>query len=226
MLMKKILLLLLMPIFLSCEIQYDGNTKLVIKGSVVNENNLPLANKEVNLYVSRESSSFPFVFYVPSETNYIGKTTTDANGKYVIVIPQPENFTEIVVETNDENNQLNGKQFRNINLSNFTNYQIELPNSKLYLKSTLTNLNVTLNNVNTNIELLKLEYIGNIPNEIEYINPLENNYSNLVTNLTVIKNQTVTVKYTVFNYINQTTSTLQQDISIDNSNQVNYTLNY
>ncbi len=224
--MKKILLLVLMPLILSCEIQYDGNTKLVIKGSVVNENNVPLANKEVNLYVSRESISIPFVFYVSSENNYIGKTTTDAYGKYVMVIPQPKNFTEIVVETNDENNQLNGKQFRNINFSNFTNYQIELPITKLYLKSTLTSLNVTLNNVNPNIELLKLEYIGNIPNEIEFINPLENDYPNFATYLNVVKNQTITIKYTVFNNLNQTTSTLQQDISIDNSNQVNYTLNY
>jgi hypothetical protein len=224
--MKKILLLVLMPLILSCEIQYDGNTKLVIKGSVVNENNVPLANKEVNLYVSRESISIPFVFYVPSENNYIGKTTTDDYGKYVMVIPKPKNFTEIVVETNDENNQLNGKQFRNMNFSNFTNYQIELPITKLYLKSTLTSLNVTLNNVNPNIELLKLEYIGIIPNEIEFINPLENDYQNFATYLNVVKNQTITIKYTVFNNLNQTTSTLQQDISIDNSNQVNYTLNY
>lgn len=224
--MKKLLIILFIPLLFGCDIQYEGETKLVIKGTVVDENNIPITNKEVNLYVSRESSSIPFILYIPSETNYIGKTTTDAQGKYVMVIPQPKNFTEIVVETNDEINPLNGKQFRNINLSNFTNYQMELPITKLYLKSTLTNLNVTLNNVNPFIELLKLEYIGAIPNEIVYINPLENDYPNFVTFLNVVKNQNVTVKYTVFNHLNQTTSTLQQDISIDNSNQVNYTLNY
>ena len=49
--------------------------------------------------------------------------------------------------------------------------------------------------MNSKIELLKLRYIGNIPNEIEYINPLENDYPNFETYLTIVKNQTVTIKY-------------------------------
>ena len=224
--MKKIILLVLIPFLFGCEIQYDGNTKLIVKGSVIDANNNPIANKDVNLYVLKESFSIPFIFYIPSENNYIGKSTTDRNGNYTMVIPKPENFSEIIVETNDENNQLSGKQFKNINFSNFTNYQIELPNTKLYLKSTLANLNVILNNVNSNTELVKLEYVGNIPNEIEFINPLENSNSNLITNLNVEKNQTVVLKFTVFNNLNQTNSTIEQNIVIDNSDEVSYNLNY
>jgi hypothetical protein len=225
--MKKILLLLFIPLVLGCEIEYDGNTKIVVKGTIVDENNNPIPNKEVNLYVSRDAAAIvPFIFYVPSETNFIGKTTTDNFGKYVMIIPQPKNFSEIIVETNNDDNLLNRKQFRNINLSSFTNYLIELPITKLYLKSSLTTLNVTVNNVDPNIELLKLEYIGNIPNEIELINPYDHINLNFITYLNVLKNQTITLKYTVFNYLNQTTSILQQEITIDNSNQVNYTLNY
>jgi len=224
--MKKKVLLLLIPLFFGCEIQYDGNTKLVVKGSVVDVNNNPVTNKDINLYVSRESGAIPFLFYFPEESNYIGKTTTDSNGNYVMVIPQPQNFTEIIIETNDTNNQLNGKQFRNINLSNFTDYQIALPTTKLYLKSSLSNLTVNLNQTNSSIELQKLEYIGNIPNEIEFINPLENNSLDIIQNLNVEKNQTIVLKYTVFDHLNQTTSTLQQNIIIDNSDTLNYTLNY
>lgn len=224
--MKKKVLLLLIPLFFGCEIQYDGNTKLVVKGSVVDVNNNPVTNKDINLYVSRESGAIPFLFYFPGESNFIGKTTTDSNGNYVMVIPQPQNFTEIIIETNDTNNQLNGKQFRNINLSNFTDYQIALPTTKLYLKSSLSNLTVNLNQTNSSIELQKLEYIGNIPNEIEFINPLENNSLDIIQNLNVEKNQTIVLKYTVFDHLNQTTSTLQQNIIIDNSDTLNYTLNY
>lgn len=224
--MKKLFLLLLVPLLFGCDIQYDGNTKLVVKGSVVDKNNNPITNKAIKLYVSRNGGQIPFLFYIPSETNYIGKATTDSNGSYVMVIPQPTNFSEIIIETNEDSNQLNGKQFRNINLSNFTNFQYVAPISKLYSKSDLANLTVTLNNINTTTELLKLEYIGNIPNEIELINPLEEDYPNFIQNLKVEKNQTVILKYKTINYLTNTTSTNQVNITIDNSNTVNYTLNY
>ena len=224
--MKKLFLLLLVPLLFGCDIQYDGNTKLVVKGSVVDENNNPITNKVVNLYVSRTAFTFPFILYIPSETNYIGKATTDSNGNYVMVIPQPSNFSEIIVETNDESNQLNGKQFRNINLSNFTNFQFTAPTSKLYLKSNLANLTVNLNNINSSTELLKLEYIGNIPNEIELINPLVEDYPNFIQNINVAKNQTVILQYKTINHLTNVTATNQVNITIDNSNTVNYTLNY
>lgn len=224
--MKKLFFLLLVPLLFGCEIQYDGNTKLVIKGSVVDRYNNPIINKSVNLYVSREGGQIPFLFYIPSETNYIGKATTDSNGNYIMVIPQPSNFSEIIVETNDESNQLNGKQFRNINISNFANFQYTAPTSKLYLKSDLANLSVNLNNINSTTELLKLEYIGNIPNEIEFINPLADDYPNLIQNLNVEKNQTVILQYKIIDHLTNTTTTNQVNITIDNSNAVNYTLNY
>ena len=224
--MKKLFLLLLVPLLFGCEIQYDGNTKLVIKGSVVDRNNNPIINKAVNLYVSRNKVSIPFIFYIPSETNYIGKATTDSAGNYVMIIPQPSNFSEIIVEINDDNNLYNSKQFRNINLSNFVNYQLDVPNTKLFLKSSLERLTVTLNNVNTYNELLNLEYIGNIPNEIQYVNPLENDYPYINNYLNVEKNQTVILQYKVINHLTNTTTNQQENIIIDNSNTVNYTLNY
>ena len=102
-------------IFSSCGIEYDGETKIVIKGKVVDSDNNPIINKEVNLFVIRESSGFPFIFYSPSEENNIGKATTNSKGEYIMVIPQPKNnFTEIIVETNSSNNSLNPKQYRNI----------------------------------------------------------------------------------------------------------------
>lgn len=224
--MKKIFLLLLVPILFGCEIQYDGNTKLVVKGSVVDENNNPITNKAVNLYVSRTAFMFPFLVYIPSETNYIGKTTTDSNGNYVMVFPEPSNFSEIIVETNDEKNLLNNKQFRNINLSNFKNFEFDAPISKLYSKTNLTSLTVNLNNVNPANELLKIDYFGNIPNEIELINPLTENSPYSIQNFYVEKNQTVISQYKTIDHSTNITSTHQTNIIIDNSNTVNYTINY
>lgn len=224
--MKKIIILLVF-ILSSCGIEYAGGTKIVIKGKVVDSDNNPIENKEINLFVSRESYGFPFLFYVPSEENNIGKAITNSMGEYSIVIPKPSNnFTEIIVETNSDLNNLNRKQFRNIQNSNFINFELILPTSVLYKNSDLATLNVNPNNVNPSNELRKIEFIGVLPNELVYFNPIENELDFIDFNRLVKKNQTIILRYTVFNYITNTTIIQDENIVINNSNQINYTLNY
>jgi hypothetical protein len=224
--MKKIIILLVF-ILSSCGIEYAGGTKIVIKGKVVDSDNNPIENKEINLFVSRESYGFPFLFYVPSEENNIGKAITNSMGEYTIVIPKPSNnFSEIIVETNSNSNNLNRKQFRNIQNSNFINFELVLPTSVLYKNSDLATLNVNPNNVNPSNELRKIEFIGVLPNEFVYFNPIENQLDFIDFNRLVKKNQTIILRYTVFNYITNTTIIQDENIVINNSNQINYTLNY
>ena len=224
--MKKIIILLVF-ILSSCGIEYDGGTKIVIKGKVVDSDNNPIENKEINLFVSLESYGFPFLFYVPSEENNIGKAITNSMGEYTIVIPKPSNnFSEIIVETNSDSNNLNRKQFRNIQNSNFINFELVLPTSVLYKNSDLATLNVNPNNVNPSNELRKVEFIGVLPNELVYFNPIENQLDYIDFNRLVKKNQTIILRYTVFNYTTNTTMIQDENIVINNSNQINYTLNY
>jgi hypothetical protein len=224
--MKKIVILLVF-ILSSCGIEYAGGTKIVIKGKVVDSDNNPIENKEINLFVTRESYGFPFLFYVPSEENNIGKAITNSMGEYTIVIPKPSNnFSEIIVETNSDSNNLNRKQFRNIQNSNFINFELVLPTSVLYKNSDLATLNVNPNNVNPSNELRKVEFIGVLPNEFVYFNPIENELDFIDFNRLVKKNQTIILRYTVFNYITNTTIIQDENIVINNSNQINYTLNY
>ena len=224
--MKKIVILLVF-ILSSCGIEYAGGTKIVIKGKVVDSDNNPIENKEINLFVSRESYGFPFLFYVPSEENNIGKAITNSMGEYTIVIPKPSNnFSEIIVETNSDLNNLNRKQFRNIQNSNFINFELVLPTSVLYKNSDLATLNVNPNNVNPSNELRKVEFIGVLPNEFVYFNPIENEQDYIDFNRLVKKNQTIILRYTVFNYITNTSIIQDENIVINNSNQINYTLNY
>ena len=224
--MKKIVILLVF-ILSSCGIEYAGGTKIVIKGKVVDSDNNPIENKEINLFVSRESYGFPFLFYVPSEENNIGKAITNSMGEYTIVIPKPSNnFSEIIVETNSDSNNLNRKQFRNIQNSNFINFELVLPTSVLYKNSDLATLNVNPNNVNPSNELRKVEFIGVLPNEFVYFNPIENELDFIDFNRLVKKNQTIILRYSVFNYITNTTIIQDENIVINNSNQINYTLNY
>lgn len=224
--MKKIIIVFVL-ILSSCGIEYDGETKIVVKGKVVDENNNPIINKEVNLYVSRYEAAIPFVFYLPYEQNNIGKAVTNNNGEYTMVIPKPaNNYSEIIVETNSTDNNLNQKQFRNIQVENFINYELNLPTSILYNKLDLATLNIIPNNVNPNNELKKIELIGFVPNEIEYLNfPESYSFTSQLERL-VKKNQTVILKYTVLNLTTNTTSIIDENIVIDNSNQIDYTLNY
>jgi hypothetical protein len=224
--MKKIVILLVF-VLSSCGIEYAGGTKIVIKGKVVDSDNNPIENKEINLFVSRESYGFPFLFYVPSEENNIGKAITNSMGEYTIVIPKPSNnFSEIIVETNSNSNNLNRKQFRNIQNSNFINFELVLPTSVLYKNTDLATLNVNPNNVNPSNELRKIEFIGVLPNEFVYFNPIENELDFIDFNRLVKKNQTIILRYTVFNYITNSTIIQDENIVINNSNQINYTLNY
>lgn len=221
--MKKIIIVFVL-ILSSCGIEYDGETKLVIKGKVVDSNNNPIINNEVNLYIL----SYGFEKqYTENEGHNIGKSITNSNGEYTIVIPKPtNNYSEIIVETNSNDNEFNQKRFRNIQISNFINYELNLPTTILYNKMDLTTLNIIPNNVNPNNELKNIELLGIIPNENEFINLLENNgfYNDFVR--LVKKNQTIILRYTVVNLTTNTTSTIDENIVIDNSNQIDYTLNY
>lgn len=223
--MKKFLIALFV-ILTSCGIEYNGGTKIVVKGKITTSDNLPIENQEVNLYVSKDDAYIPFLYYSPSETNYIGKTVTNKNGEYTIVIPEPYNFSEIIVETNSDSNNLNWKQFRNIQNSNFTNFELILPNSILFNKSDLAILSIEPNNVNPENELKKIELIGILPNEIEFINPLENEEYFFDFNRLVKKNQTIILRYTVFNYNTNATTIQDENVIIDGSNEINYTLNF
>lgn len=218
---------MIFPLLIGCEIEYDGETKLVVKGKLLNENNEAINNQEINLFVERSSSSIPFIFYLPSESNFIGKTKTNENGEYTMVIPKPtSNYSEIILTINDLENQYNKKQYRNIKIDNFINYEFNLGTTKLYQKTNLSYLNVTLNQITPYYQLQKIEYIGAFANEIEYVNPLEENYIYFETNVLVKKNQTVVIKYTVKNYSTNENLIFEQNVIIGNENETNYILNY
>jgi hypothetical protein len=227
--MKKLALLLLLCLF-SCTKEYDGQTKIVIKGKIVNSNNNPVTNKEVKFYgpiFNQES----VVIFTPEylATTVVGQAITNSNGEYVIVVPDPaNNYSDIIIETNADNNSLNKKQFRNIMRENFKNYELNLPVSVLYQKAELAQLSIMLNKVNTNNELKKIDFIGVLVSEVEDINVKESEVGFNLFDLERIvkKNQTIVLRYTVLDKVANTTSIAEQNIEIGNLDNVKYTLNY
>ena len=226
--MKKTLILSIALFFLSCEIEYDGETKLVVKGKVLLENNLPLSNHEVKLFVTRESSSIPFIFYVPSETNFVGKATTKENGDYTMVIPKPKsNYSEIIIEINS-NSPYNNRQIRNIDSDDFENFELNIETEKLYQRENLANLYVDLNQVNANFEFLKINYIGDYTNEIKYFKPLSDQYIDYFDNLSklVKKNQELVIQWEVRNSNTNVVSTFEELLIINEQESILFTINY
>jgi hypothetical protein len=220
--MKIILGLFILLTFLSCEIQYDGGTKLIVKGKIIDENNQPIANKDVKLIVSistLEQRVFPF------EENYIGRAISKKDGSFVIAIPRPINFGQIIVETNSDDNLLNQKQFVNIQMDNFENYELVLPETKLFKKTDLCTLNVELNQVDFNNRIISIDYIGEVCVGNVIFNVIDEEFWNF-DSVFVKKNQTIILKYRIENISTGAFSDFEKSIQINDVSSFRYILNY
>lgn len=203
---------------LSCDIKYDGDTRIQITGKIIDENNLPISNQDIKVFATQESTY--------GETNQIGVGKSDNNGVYSIYFPQAYNFDSYYIEINKEySNELSEITYLNIKNENFINYSLSIPNSKLFLKSNLADLNISYNQINTNNILQNVEFIGEICTSQIDLNAPSNSFQE-INYRKIKKNQTIELKYTLFNTTTQSTSVQSAFISVGNTNTVNYILNY
>jgi hypothetical protein len=225
--MKKILIILVL-IVSSCtsEIQYLGTEKVVIKGKLITENNVPIPNHKISVNIIKDAGSGWFAS--DYENNLIAFGNTDSNGNYTFVFPKPSNFDDIEITTNEEDMTYNSQKISQFNMDNFLNFQFDAPTMKIFEKQNLTNLKITLNQQSLNTELRKIEYIGQVAEENIFVNnaPEFQYYQNIQLDKLVKKNQTIIIRYTKVNYTTNTTTITDSNVIIDNSNLINYTLNY
>lgn len=225
--MKKIVILLVF-ILSSCtsEIQYLGTEKVVIKGKLITENNVPIPNHKISVNIIKDAGSGWFAS--DYENNLIAFGNTDSNGNYTFVFPKPSNFDDIEITTNEEDIIYNSQKISQFNMDNFTNFQFDAPTMKIFDKQNLTKLKITLNQQSSSTALKKIEYIGQVAEENIRINitPETEYYQNIQLVKMVKKNQTIILRYTKINYTTNTTTITEENVNIDNSNLVNYTLNY
>jgi hypothetical protein len=225
--MKKIVILLVL-ILSSCtnEIQYLGTEKVVIKGKLITENNVPIPNHKISVNIIKygDSSWFGSSY----ENNLIAFGNTDSNGNYTFVFPKPSNFDDIEITTNEEDIIYNSQKISQFNMDDFLNFQFDAPTMKIFEKQNLTKLKITLNPQSSNTALKKIEYIGQVAEENIRINitPETEYYNNIQLNKMVKKNQTLIVRYTKINYTTNVTTVTDENVIIDNSDQINYILNF
>ena len=206
----------------SCEIQYDGETKMVVTGKLIDLIGNSLPEKDIEITVEGGD-----LLLSPAD-DLISYGKSDQNGNFTYIFPAPKGDNRIYISINDINNQPNEFQSKTYIAAenNFENYKLDLNKITLYKKESITTLRLILNQTSTKKHLTDIKIEGKQPNSFVYLDPLPNNSDYLVDFYDVIKNQTVVLKYTVIDYSNTPTPTTNS-VSIPIANdEVTYTITY
>ena len=143
--MKKITLLIcILFLVTSCEIQYDGETKIVVTGKLIDENGNPISNKNIDITIYSDDP------YTPSDLISFGKS--NQNGNFTLIFPAPTIDYKFSISINNQINQTSEFQTKEIiaKRNNFENYKLDLDNIILYKKESITTLKLILNKTSTN----------------------------------------------------------------------------
>ncbi len=218
--MKQITLpICLLFLVTSCDIQYDGETKIVVTGKLIDENGNPISNKNIDITIYSDDP------YTPSDLISFGKS--NQNGNFTLFFPAPTIDYKFSISINNEINQTSEFQTKVIiaKRNNFENYKLDLDNIILYKNESITTLKLILNKTSTNKSVNDIKIEGKQPNSYIDLNPLQDNTNYFQPNYNVLKNQTIVVKYTIIDYSNN--SSTVQSISIPIANDaVIYTITY
>jgi len=221
--MKQIVVLIcILFLVTSCEIQYDGETKIAVTGKIIDENGNPLSGKDIQINVQGDGGLFS------ANSDLISLGESNLNGNFTLIFPTPQGEYNFSISIN--NLQKETSEFQNqeiiANKNNFENYKLDLKNITLTKKESITTLRLLLNKTSINKQLTSIQIEGKLFNDLIDLNPIGNNPNNLQTNYNVIKNQTIVLKYTIIDYSNAATPTINS-ISIPIANDaVNYTITY
>lgn len=224
--MKRITLIICILFSLtSCEIQYDGETKIAVTGKIIDQNGNPIPNKNVDITIYSED------MYTPSDLISFGKS--DQNGNFTLIFPAPKVDYKFSISINQKINQINQtSEFQSKEIiakkTNFENYKLDLNNITLYKNESITTLKLILNKTSTNKQLTDIKIEGKqTSNYIDLNpNPLQTSPIYMDTFYYVLKNQTIVLKYTIIDYSNSAIPT-QHSIPIPIVNDaVTYTITY
>ncbi|WP_395054503.1 hypothetical protein [Flavobacterium sp.] len=225
---KTTIYLLTLILFSGCVLQYDGETKLITKGRIVDENNQPIPNITVSIVNIIYSN--PGAIIIPpiaGDYNVISSNKTNFNGEFLMVSPASTNENENSILI-DQSNTFQAKMFDKILRKDFIDYTLDIGTVKLFKTLNIVDLNITLNLVNFQNRITRLKIIGNDASKVVSYNPFLNSENQFYTDYfvgQVAKNQTVLLEYDVLNLNSNLSVTLQQSIQINEDN-VNYTLDY
>lgn len=219
--MKKIALLFVLILTYSCGLNYDGETRLVFETRITDHDNNPIAGKYVQIQV------FENAVYDGSVDNVISDGFTDANGNIRLIFPSPPANARMTVHYSDDP-VFQQKHISNISIYDFRNYKLDLSSIQLYRMDEITTFDVSLNHTGNQTDLGPITIDAVHPDyNFDFSTQAAPTLENYFYDTKVIKNQNVTVHYTVIDY-NTTPSTITNysDIVPVGNNPVDYTITY
>ncbi len=208
---KKLALFLLFLIAISCGIQYDGETRLVLETAVKDRNGNALEN--VSVGVRFNDGNFGDI---------ISNGVTDKNGNLLLIFPAAvKDSINITISITADDLELQEKRYSNIIISDFENYKLTI-NPILYALDDIVNLNIVYHSISLNSSIQNVRVEGLHSGEEEYFHPpCYQGY--LPTNFRLIKNQNVVLKYEVFSSEGMTENAIP--LSVGNED-LSYTITY
>ncbi|GGG36057.1 hypothetical protein [Bizionia arctica] len=216
--MKKLSLIFILGLFYSCQIQYDVSTRFVFEGQVNDRDGNPIDNNAVEAWI-----------YNSNDSDLIGFTTTNADGNFTLIIPEPINENEFALKIKG-GSVYSQKEYVNIWQSDFINYKLNLGEVTLIKGDDISQLQITLNHVTAENSISFIEVTGIMADQIVWVNSFENDYPYYYNYDTyyrdVAKNQTLNLYYEVSNVITGQTESFSESIVVESDNVTPYTLNY
>lgn len=218
--MKKIFFLLLPLLFLSCgidELDYDGDTKIIFEGRIIDQNGNPLSNIRVSVYLTNYD-----------DHDYINYTHTDTNGYYRMGFNQPIDADYVALLINQkqqyeeqDNPSYSVTTIHNINLDGRHGYKISFGDTSIFTLFDYTTLVLSYNENNwktSKVNLKGLIHNNFIDYDLPYLGVMDYHYNEFL----VAKNQVIKLKRQIENQ-NGTYSITEENIIIG-ENPVTYQL--
>ncbi|RZJ74545.1 MAG: hypothetical protein EOO45_08275 [Flavobacterium sp.] len=198
---KLLYLILLFPLLTGCEndLTYDGRTKIIYEGKLVDQEGNPLANIPVSIYVTKRG----YFYSAGSDRDLISYATSDANGHYKMVFPQPENEDNISLLINrptpkrQPDSTYSTTEIYNLKSENVSDYKLVFETTSLYKVE--NSVQLAIGYPVGNPAIVKLNLLGMVKDNIIDYNISyprdESDYHNLRYSVDVAKNQMLIIEY-------------------------------
>ena len=213
--MKRITLLLLPLILFSCSIEYDGKTRFIVEGKVVDSDGNPM--KDIDIEITRGESHGDLISY----------STTDEDGYSLLMFPPPTNTRSTLAISIKPDDTFLEKRLINIEKADFTDFVFDFGTVTLFKLEETTTFQVELQKVNEGTRIENVTIDALTTEETVNFDESEEDLDHYETYFRILKNQNFVLYYTVtdFSASPATTTDYTVDLSVG-TEPLTYTINY
>jgi hypothetical protein len=203
------LLFLTSILLLSACITYDGNSRLMVEGRLLDREGNPIPDIPVTVLAQKAGIYIPFVFYIPDVNNNVNQQLTDSDGRFKMLFPEPIDADEIIVAVNrptlkyPANDKINSRTIFNVQVSNFRQNALSLGELELFDVDQTTDLTIEMKPSSpVDRKGVRLRFEGLTRNQEDDFNRTMSGYifSEVYQRLSVATNQVGAIYYDVVDF--------------------------